>query len=312
MRRGLYGGRGPSARARGGHRAARSRACRSRRPRAACSARRSVSARTLPPADCSAMDGYAVRAADLAGGLGRQPAGACGRFEVAAGGPRGRQLGPGEAARIFTGAPMPPGADAVVRQEDVEREGARVRVRVARARRARTCGAPAKTCAQATRARPQGPRSAPRSSACSRRSAAARSPSTSGRASRSSRAATSWSRPDGDPAGGRIVSSNSYSLAAQCREAGAEPIYLGIARDTPEELERRARARDSARTCSSARRASRSAIATTCGPCSRSSAATLVFWGVEIKPGFPLVFGRFGETRAAGLRPARAIRSRRW
>jgi len=41
---------------------------------------------------------------------------------------------------------------------------------------------------------------------------------------------------DGDAAGGRIVSSNSYALQAQCREAGAEAHYLGIARDTPESL----------------------------------------------------------------------------
>ena len=48
--------------------------------------------------------------------------------------------------------------------------------------------------------------------------------------------------PDGDVSGGRIVASNSYSLAAQCRELGAEPVHLGIARDDPEDLERRFRA----------------------------------------------------------------------
>jgi molybdopterin molybdotransferase len=74
------------------------------------------SARTLPPADCSAMDGYAVRAADVA------VAGAMLRvaYEVAAGGSAPRALAAGEAARIFTGAPIPPGADTVVRQEDTE------------------------------------------------------------------------------------------------------------------------------------------------------------------------------------------------
>ena len=48
--------------------------------------------------------------------------------------------------------------------------------------------------------------------------------------------------PDGDVAGGRIVSSNSYTLAAQCQEIGAEPLYLGIAADRPQDIERRLRA----------------------------------------------------------------------
>ena len=47
--------------------------------------------------------------------------------------------------------------------------------------------------------------------------------------------------PDGDVSGGRIVSSNSYSIAAQCRELGCNPLYLGIARDTPGDIEARLR-----------------------------------------------------------------------
>ncbi len=74
--------------------------------------------RPLPAFDNSAMDGYAVRAASCPAGarlpvVGEQPAGA----------DRGLTIGPGEALRIFTGAPLPAGADAVIMQEDVVRDG---------------------------------------------------------------------------------------------------------------------------------------------------------------------------------------------
>jgi molybdopterin molybdotransferase len=77
-----------------------------------------VSALNVPPLDNTSMDGYAVRAADCASGEARLrvaqriPAGAV-----------GEALAPGTAARIFTGAPIPPGADAVVPQEQCTVEG---------------------------------------------------------------------------------------------------------------------------------------------------------------------------------------------
>ena len=97
--------------------------------------------------------------------------------------------------------------------------------------------------------------------------------------------------PDGDVAGGRIVSSNSTTLAAQCREAGAEPVYLGIARDTPEDLEARFRAGLRADVIVSSAGVSvgdrdhvRDVLA--------KLGCQLRFWGVRIKPGYPLAFGR--------------------
>ncbi len=78
--------------------------------------------RTQPPFANSAMDGYAVRAADTA----NAPATLTVIGESAAGRAFGGALGPGEAVRIFTGAPMPEGADAIVIQEDVRREGERI------------------------------------------------------------------------------------------------------------------------------------------------------------------------------------------
>jgi molybdopterin molybdotransferase len=81
-----------------------------------------VATRDQPPHDISAMDGYAVRAADLAGGgatlalIGEAPAG--GRFA--------REVGPGETVRIFTGGPVPSGADAVALQENATAAGERI------------------------------------------------------------------------------------------------------------------------------------------------------------------------------------------
>lgn len=74
----------------------------------------------LPAWDCSAMDGYAVRAGDLVGATGSRPVRLTVVGESAAGAPSSRTVGVGEAVRIMTGAPRPPGADAVVRQEDTD------------------------------------------------------------------------------------------------------------------------------------------------------------------------------------------------
>src|SRR3954464_8106725 len=70
--------------------------------------------RTQPPFAVSAMDGYAVRAADVA----RVPTTLRIVAEIPAGAGYDGTIGPGEAARIFTGAPLPQGADAIVIQED--------------------------------------------------------------------------------------------------------------------------------------------------------------------------------------------------
>jgi molybdopterin molybdotransferase len=76
------------------------------------------SAMNVPPMDNSAMDGYAVRRADV-----RAPGARLQVSQRIAAGSVGRPLGPGTAARIFTGAPVPEGADAIVIQEDTSAEG---------------------------------------------------------------------------------------------------------------------------------------------------------------------------------------------
>ena len=86
-------------------------------------AERIVAAHPLPPFDHSAMDGYAVRLADLGGDGPFELRVGPGESRAGAGAPA---LGPGEACPIFTGAALPRGADAVVMQEDVDRDGDRI------------------------------------------------------------------------------------------------------------------------------------------------------------------------------------------
>lgn len=81
---------------------------------------------TQPPADVSAMDGYAVRAADAVAGARLAVIGA-----APAGHPFSGAVGPGQAVRIFTGGFVPPGADGILLQEDAEAGDGQVTVREA-------------------------------------------------------------------------------------------------------------------------------------------------------------------------------------
>jgi molybdopterin molybdotransferase len=248
-----------------------------------------ASRRTLPPFDVSAMDGYAVRAADLAGAPVALPV----AFEMAAGVQPERALAPKTAARIFTGAPLPPGADAVVRQEDVEADadGARFAAAVPVGENVRPAGEDVREGEVVLE-----PGTRLGSAALGMLASLGRSVVAVHQRPRVAilSGGDELVEPDGDPRGGRIVASNSYSLAAQCREVGADPIYLGIARDRPEELERLLRAGLTAHVLVSSAGVSvgdRDYVR----PVLEKLGCELVFWGVAIKPGYPLVFGRFGS-----------------
>jgi molybdopterin molybdotransferase len=247
--------------------------------------------RDLPPADNSAMDGYAVRAADLAGASAERPLRLRVAFEVAAGAGATRRVGAGEAARIFTGAPIPQGADSVVRQEDATREGDQALVRIAP-----RVGSHVRERGEDVRHGDRvfepgaliGAAEVGMLAALGRSMVAVRQ--------RPRVAILSGGdelvEPDGDVSGGRIVASNAYSLAAQCREAGAEPVHLGIARDDPADLERLFRAGLHADVLVSSAGVSvgdRDYVR----PVLEKLGCALSFWGVKIKPGFPLCFGRF-------------------
>ena len=252
-----------------------------------------VSGRQIPPADNSAMDGYAVRAADLAGASPEAPVALRVVFEVAAGGGAPRALAAGEAARIFTGAPLPLGADSIVRQEDAERAGETLRLRVAPApgldvRRAGEDVRAGETVLEAGAL--LGPAHLGMLAALGRSVVAV--------AQRPRVAILSGGdelvEPDGDVSGGRIVSSNSWSLAAQCREAGATPHYLGIARDEPADIERRLRAglrADVLVTSAGVSVGDRDHVRGVL----EKLGCSIRFWGVRMKPGYPMVFGRFDE-----------------
>ena len=249
--------------------------------------------RTLPPADCSAMDGYAVHRADLAGASGASPVVLGVAFEVAAGGQADRVLPEREAARIFTGAPVPAGADAVVRQEDAEvRPGGRVAFQVAPG-----IGDHIRDAGEDLRAGDQvlEPGTLLRSAQLGLLASLGRSVVAVHQRPRVAilSGGDELVEPDIDPSGGRIVSSNSYTLAAQCREIGAEPVYLGIARDDPDDIEAHLRAGLRADCIVSSAGVSvgdhdhvRAVL--------EKLGCSLEFWGVHMKPGYPLAFGGFG------------------
>jgi len=87
-------------------------------------ARAALAAHAAPPYTCSAMDGYAVRHADV-----RAPVELLFQRTLYAGDPPGAAIRAGEAVRIYTGAPLPPGSDAVVREESADLRGDRVLLR---------------------------------------------------------------------------------------------------------------------------------------------------------------------------------------
>jgi len=234
------------------------------------------STRQLPPSDNSAMDGFAVRSADLVSASAEHPVVLEVIAEIPAGGSAERALRPGEAARILTGAPIPPGQVRVRVSPEPHTHIRDAGEDVALGDQVLDPGAvigPAEIGMLASLGRSvvsvhQRPRVAILSGG------------------------DELVEPDGDTSGGRIVASNSYSIAAQCREVGAEPIYLGIARDTPDDIEQRMRAGLHADVLVSSAGISVGDRDYVRGVLEKLG-CSLLFWGVKMKPGYPLAFGRF-------------------
>ena len=253
--------------------------------------------RTQPPFAASAMDGYAVRAADVAAVparlavIGRSVAGA--GFAGA--------VGPMQAVRIFTGAPVPAGADAVATQEDADGDGDDVIVRanVAPGKNIRAAGLDFR---QGDLLIAAGQRLDARLVALA--GAGGHADLSVRRRPRVAILATGDELvAPGDPAGpDQIVASNPYAVAAIAARAGAEPLDLGIARDTPEALDLAiAKAREAG-----------ADMLVTLGGASVGEAdlvqsalarhgMTLAFWRVALRPGKPLIHGRLGEMLILGL-----------
>ena len=257
-----------------------------------------VSGRQLPPADNSAMDGFAVHSADLVDATASEPTGLPVVEEIAAGGASSQRLQPGTSARIFTGAPVPEGADAVVRQEDTRVEGNQVWISVP-ARPGENIRDAGEDIGVGDQVMESGHLLG--AVEIGLLSSLGRSAVNVHRRPRVAilSGGDELVEVDGDISGGRIVASNSYALVAACRLLGAEPLYLGISEDRPESVERQFRAAlDSDCIVSSA--------GVSVGdhdhvrPVLEKLGCELDFWGVKMKPGYPLAFGRFKGATPGG------------
>jgi molybdopterin molybdotransferase len=250
-----------------------------------------VSARRLPPLDNSAMDGFALRAADCRGAAAERPVVLPVAFEVAAGDAGLRALPARSAARILTGAPLPAGADTVVRQEDALRRGDEVEIRAAPAPgdHVRRAGEDVREGDLVIRPDTQlSPAHVGMLVSLGRSFVAVRQQPRVAILS----GGDELVEPDGDASGGRIVSSNSWSIAAECRALGALPVYLGIAKDRPDDLERRMRAGLHCDALVSSAGVSVGDRDFVRGVFEKLG-CRLLFHGVRMKPGYPLAFGVF-------------------
>jgi molybdopterin molybdotransferase len=253
--------------------------------------------RTQPPQAMSAMDGYAVRAADAAQVNARLKV----IGEVAAGRPFDRAIGKGEAARIFTGGVIPDGADAVVIQEDTVADGNGISVTEAAAvgRHIRPAGVDFR---EGDVLLAGGSRLTERDLSLA--------------ASMNYPELPVWRRPKlallatGDelvmpgstPGPGQIVYSNGYALRALARAEGADTVDLGIAADTMEA------------TTAGIRRARElgADILVTTGGASvgdhdlvkeslEAENVQIAFWKIAMRPGKPMMHGRLGAMRVIGV-----------
>jgi molybdopterin molybdotransferase len=251
--------------------------------------------RTQPPFAASAMDGYAVRAADAAEAgarltvIGTSRAGE--RFDGS--------LGPGEAVRIFTGAPVPNGADAILIQENATREADHVTVTapVNEGLHVRPAGLDFKEGETLLEAGLVfGSRAIALAASMNNAEIAVR------RRPRVAILATGDELvpPGGDPGPDQIIASNSAGVAALVREAGGEPVDLGIAPDNVAAIG------------DAVARADDADILTLIGGASVGDhdlvqealvnrGMTLDFWRIAMRPGKPLMVGHLQAMRVLGL-----------
>ncbi len=199
---------------------------------------------TLPARTNSAMDGFAVRSADVRGATRLAPRRLRVLEEVRAGALPTRPLGPGEATRVFTGAPLPDGADGVIRQEDASFDGGVVAVLDDRdaGRNVRFAGEDLKQGARVLEAGTVlGPAQLGVLASIARARVRVRQRARVGILASGDEIAD-LDQAEAILAGRKTASSNSYTLDGLIRLAGAVPVPLGIAADTPasvrEKLER--------------------------------------------------------------------------
>ena len=260
-----------------------------------------ISPLALPPWDNASMDGYAVRADDVRTATGAEPATLRVVGTIPAGSASSLTVGPGEAMRIMTGAPVPNGADSVVRIEDTDRGETSVRIVSGRdaLRNVRPRGEDVASGAVALAAGTQlGAAQIGVLVSVGRGTVSVhRRPRVAVLASGDE--LVDLDRFDEVLAGTRIVSSNSYTLEAAVTQAGGVPISLGVVGDDPVALRRRFERHD----CD---------ILLTTGGVSVGAydftrdvlaelGLDLRFWRVRIRPGAPLGFGLLKGTPWIGL-----------
>jgi molybdopterin molybdotransferase len=254
-----------------------------------------VSRRVIPPWDNSSMDGYAVRADDTTSGsvalslVGRVAAGELAAVSIEA----------GQAIRIFTGAPMPAGADSVVPQEDVETNDGRVHVRgpITKGAYVRPRG---EDLQQGETVLEEGHVIGP---------AEVGMLATLGvsqvRVYRRPRVAILSTGDEiadlgTEPSASQIPNTNTYSLMAQVIEAGGEPVALGVARDNLAEIAERVRAGRSADVLVSSAGVS-VGEADFVKDALTQAGAQLKLWRVSMRPGKPITFGLLEGRPVFGL-----------
>jgi molybdopterin molybdotransferase len=253
--------------------------------------------RTQPPADVSAMDGYAVRAADVA----RVPTTLKVIGEVAAGRPFDGAVGPGTAARIFTGGVVPAGADTIVIQERVTREGDVIVVEegAPAGKHIRRAGLDFRTGeVLLRRGRLLSGRDVSLAAAMNYATLPVHRPPLVAVLATGDELVP----PGIEPGPGQIVCSNVYAVMALARSEGAGVLDLGIVPDRVAE------------TVAAIRKARESGadILVTSGGASvgdydlvhkalAAEGLAVTFWKVAMRPGKPLMHGRLGDMHVLGL-----------
>jgi len=254
----------------------------------------------IPPHANSSMDGYAVRAADTTVASPASPA----RFRVIADLPAGyvsdQEVEPGTAIRIMTGAPLPPGADAVVKVEDTGTEDDDVLIfaQVEPGNYVRSAGEDVR---QGSLVLPRGTQLRPQE--IGMLAALGRQRASVGRKPRVAILATGDELVaiDEPLAPGKIRNTNSYANAAQVVKHGGEPILLGIARDRAEQLTARIEAGldqgvDLFLTSGGVSVGDFDLVKDVL-----AAEGQMDFWRVRMKPGKPLAFGHISDVPVLGL-----------
>ena len=255
--------------------------------------------RNIPPGDNSAMDGYAVRWEDIRGASKGKPVVLNVIEDIPAGAIPQKSIGKGEASRIMTGAPVPDGANAIVRVEDTAKHGRRVDVFVQAKK-----GQDIRLAGEDVRD----------GELVIARGDVIRPAEIGMLASLGRSFIMVYQRPivavlatgdelvdiDDNPNPWQIVSSNSYSLAAQIIDCGGIPLQIGIAKDTREDLVSKFKA------------ALRADVIVSSGGVSvgdydlvkdvmKEVGNKMQFWRVAMRPGRPLAFGSMGGVPMFGL-----------